>query len=114
MRKKVILITGASGEIGQALVKALAKQSEMPILSLDIAPVPEDLHTLVTAMQGDIMDKALLSRLVSEYELATIYPLAALLSARSEFTPEPPPSAPHLGLHSPGNTHLQYCSKATY
>lgn len=88
MRKKVTLITGASGEIGQALVKALAGQSEMPILSLDIAPLPGDIQNLVTAIQGDIMDKALLSRLVSEYELDTIYHLAALLSTRSEFTPE--------------------------
>jgi nucleoside-diphosphate-sugar epimerase len=34
------------------------------------------------------MDKALLSRMVSEYEVETIYHLAALLSTRSEFTPE--------------------------
>ena len=31
MRRKVILVTGASGEIGQALVKSLADQSDMPI-----------------------------------------------------------------------------------
>jgi threonine 3-dehydrogenase len=88
MRKKVILVTGASGEIGQALINALAGQSEMPILTLDIAPIPVDIQNLVTAIQGDIMDKALLSRLVSEYEVDTIYHLAALLSTRSEFTPE--------------------------
>jgi nucleoside-diphosphate-sugar epimerase len=34
------------------------------------------------------MDRALLSRLVSEYEIDAIYHLAALLSTRSEFTPE--------------------------
>jgi len=88
MRKKVILITGASGEIGQALVKAFTKQSEMPIITLDIAPIPEEIRNLVIVQQGDIMDKALLSRLVSEYELDTIYHLAALLSTRSEFSPE--------------------------
>ncbi len=88
MRKKVILVTGVSGEIGQALVKSLVQQTEMPILSLDIAPVPDDIHSMVTPFQGDIMDKALLSRLVSEYEIDTIYHLAALLSTRSEFTPE--------------------------
>lgn len=87
MRKKVILITGVSGEIGQALVKSLVKQSALPILTLDIAPAPADIQALVTAIQGDIMDKALLSRLVSEYEIDTIYHLAALLSTRSEFTP---------------------------
>jgi len=88
MRKKVILITGASGEIGQALVKSLVSQIAMPIITLDIAPLPEGIHSQVIALQGDIMDKALLSRLVSEYEVDTIYHLAALLSTRSEFTPE--------------------------
>ncbi|OGO10827.1 MAG: epimerase [Chloroflexi bacterium RBG_16_47_49] len=88
MRKKVILITGASGEIGQALVKSLAEENEMPIITLDIAPLPEEIHALVIAFQGDIMDRSLLSRMVSEYEVVTIYHLAALLSTRSEFTPE--------------------------
>jgi threonine 3-dehydrogenase len=88
MRKKVILITGASGEIGQALIKSLLTQIEMPIITLDIAALPEDIQNKVIALQGDIMDKSLLSRLVSEYEVDTIYHLAALLSTRSEFTPE--------------------------
>jgi nucleoside-diphosphate-sugar epimerase len=88
MRKKVFLITGASGEIGQALVKSLANQNEMPIITLDIAPLPVEIQSMVTSFQGDIMDRALLSRLVSEYEVDTIYHLAALLSTRSEFTPE--------------------------
>lgn len=87
MRKKVILVTGASGEIGQALVKSLMNQNDMPIITLDIAPIPEDIYAHVTVLQGDIMDKSLLSRLVSEYEVDTIYHLAALLSTRSEFTP---------------------------
>jgi nucleoside-diphosphate-sugar epimerase len=88
MRKKAILITGASGEIGQALVKSLGKQNEMPIITLDIAPLPNEIHAMVTALQGDIMDKSLLSRLVSEYEVDTIFHLAALLSTRAEFSPE--------------------------
>src|SRR4030043_1553307 len=88
MRKKVILITGASGEIGQALVKSLAEQNQMPIITLDIAPLPDDIHALVTPFQGNVMDKTLLSRMGSEYEGDTIYHLAALLSTRSEFSPE--------------------------
>jgi threonine 3-dehydrogenase len=88
MRKKAILITGASGEIGQALVKSLGKLTDIPILTLDIAPLPDEIHAMVTAIQGDIMDKSLLSRLVSEYEVDTIYHLAALLSTRAEFSPE--------------------------
>jgi nucleoside-diphosphate-sugar epimerase len=88
MRKKAILITGASGEIGQALVRNLLEQGRIQIVTLDLQPVPESVKGSVTALQGDIMDKALLSRLVSEYEIDTIYHLAALLSTRSEFSPE--------------------------
>ena len=36
---------------------------------------------------GSIMDKALLERVLSEFEVETVYHLAALLSTRSEFTP---------------------------
>src|SRR5690349_23515985 len=36
---------------------------------------------------GSIMDKPLLERVLSEFEVATVYHLAALLSTRSEFTP---------------------------
>ena len=88
MRKKAILITGASGEIGQALVNNLAENSTLPMVTLDLLALPENIRSKVVAIQGDIMDRGLLSRLVSEYEIDTIYHLAALLSTRSEFSPE--------------------------
>jgi nucleoside-diphosphate-sugar epimerase len=87
MRKKVTLITGAGGEVGQALIHRLAKQGANDLVSLDVKPLPADMAQLTTHIQGDILDKALLSRLVSEYEVAAIYHLAALLSTRGEFTP---------------------------
>lgn len=88
MRKKVILITGASGEIGQALIEKLADQGNNHLITLDLRLLPADIDQHVTHVQGDISDKSLLARLVSEYEIDTIYHLAALLSTRSEFTPE--------------------------
>ncbi len=88
MRKKVVMITGASGEIGQALISTLLEQGNLPILALDLRSVDDKKNTQVIYLQGDILDKALLSRLISEYEIDTIYHLAALLSTRSEFTPE--------------------------
>jgi len=88
MRKKVILITGAAGEIGSALISSLVAQGSLPILSLDLAALSGKEAGLSTHIQGDILDKSLLSRLVSEYEIDTIYHLAALLSTRAEFTPE--------------------------
>ncbi len=86
MRRKATLITGAAGEIGQALVDSLVKISDQPLITLDIQPLPVKVPGVIH-IQGDILDKALLSRLVSEYEIDTIYHLAALLSTRSEFTP---------------------------
>jgi len=88
MRKKGILITGASGEIGDSLIRNLTNQGEDAIVTLDLKPVSPEYSKKVTHVQGDLMDKTLLSRLVSEYEIGTIYHLAALLSTRAEFTPE--------------------------
>ncbi|MFQ5575954.1 MAG: NAD-dependent epimerase/dehydratase family protein [Anaerolineae bacterium] len=89
MRKEVILITGANGEIGQALITHLARQKKANILALDIRPLNEALRPLCrTAIVGDILDTRLFERLVSEYAIQEIYHLAALLSTRAEFTPE--------------------------
>lgn len=88
MRKKIILITGAAGEIGQALIEKLSQQGGYNLVTMDIQALPGDLAGKVTHLQGDVLDKSLFSRLISEYEIDTIYHLAALLSTRSEFTPE--------------------------
>jgi nucleoside-diphosphate-sugar epimerase len=88
MREKVVLITGAVGEIGQALVTELGKDGSNTLLTLDIKKLPSDIAKAVIHVEGDILDKELLGRLVSEYEIDVIYHLAALLSSRAEFTPE--------------------------
>jgi threonine 3-dehydrogenase len=88
MRKKVSLVTGAAGEIGNALIHQLAETSSNYLVSLDLQPLPEELHSKTYHIQGDILDTGLLSRIVSEYEIDTIFHLAALLSTRSEFKPE--------------------------
>ena len=88
MRKKGILITGAAGEIGEALVSHLVDLGEDRIITLDLKPLSEEYEGCVRHVQGDLMDQSLLARLVSEYEIGVIFHLAALLSTRSEFTPE--------------------------
>ena len=88
MRKKGILITGAAGEIGDALIRSLAAHEHHQVITLDIRPLSAETNELVTHVQGDLLDSALLARLVSEYEISIIYHLAALLSTRAEFTPE--------------------------
>ena len=89
MRKKATLITGAVGEIGQALIVELSKsEARDSLLTLDLKPLPPKLAELVTHIEGDILDEALLTRLVTEYEIGVVYHLAALLSTRAEFAPE--------------------------
>ena len=89
MRKEVTLVTGASGEVGQALITRLSEAGARNILALDIKPVPDEIRARCQlALVGDILDSNLLARLISEYAIPTIYHLAALLSTRAEFTPE--------------------------
>lgn len=88
MRKKAILITGASGEIGQALIKNLAEHGSLPVVAIDLQVLSDEARAMTVPIQGNILDEALLKRLISEYEFDVIYHLAALLSTRSEFSPD--------------------------
>jgi len=88
MRKKVILITGAVGEIGQALLTQLSESGENELLTLDLRPLSPEFAHLSTHIEGDILDRNMLTRLITEYDVDTIYHLAALLSTRGEFAPE--------------------------
>jgi nucleoside-diphosphate-sugar epimerase len=88
MRKKAILITGASGEVGQALVERLSDtKNGVQLLTMDIQDLPPELAGRSLHFKDDILNENLWARLVAEYELERIYHLAALLSTRAEFTP---------------------------
>jgi threonine 3-dehydrogenase len=87
MRKPVILITGAGGEIGHGLVTSLATAGS-PIITLDVTPLEPVLATRVTReFTGSITDPSVLDRMLAEFEVDRVFHLAALLSTRSEFTP---------------------------
>jgi nucleoside-diphosphate-sugar epimerase len=88
-RKPSVLITGASGEIGHALISRLAANDpERPIVTLDLNPLPPESASLVRqAVSGSILDTALLDGILAQYEVDRVYHLAALLSTRSEFSP---------------------------
>ena len=88
MRKPVVLITGAGGEIGHGLVERLAQQRQRGIVTLDLTRLDTSLTPFVDReITGSILDKGLLERLLAEYRVELIFHLAALLSTRSEFTP---------------------------
>ena len=87
MRQTVVLITGAAGEIGHALIRRIAEQG-VEILTLDLQALPPELEQLVAQhFTGSILDEELLDRILARYEVHTVFHLAALLSTRSEFTP---------------------------
>ncbi len=83
----MVLITGAGGEIGHALITSLAA-ADTGIVTLDINPLDATLAPLVRReFTGSINDAQLLERILSEFEVECVFHLAALLSTRSEFTP---------------------------
>jgi nucleoside-diphosphate-sugar epimerase len=87
VRKPVVLITGAGGEIGHALVATLSAAGSV-IVTVDVAPLDGPLARLVVReFTGSITDLGLLDRLLAEFEVDRVFHLAALLSTRSEFTP---------------------------
>ena len=87
MRKPVVLITGAGGEIGHGLVTRLAAAG-LPIITIDVRPLDPALASQVTReITGSITDASLLDRMIAEFEVDQVFHLAALLSTRAEFTP---------------------------
>ena len=88
MRQAVILITGAEGEIGHALIHRLSENGSGALVTIDVEPLDDGLTSRVLrAFTGSILDHSLLATIQAEYAVEQIYHLAALLSTRSEFTP---------------------------
>ena len=88
LRKPVVLITGAGGEIGHGLITRLAASGRQRIVTLDLTRLDPEIGKMVTReFTGSILDTALLERILAEFEIDLVFHLAALLSTRSEFTP---------------------------
>lgn len=89
MRREVVLISGASGEVGHDLITRLSQRGSVDIVGLDIKALDDDLrrrcHEFV---QGDILDKSVLGRIVLRYEIHAIYHLATILSTSAEYNPQ--------------------------
>jgi nucleoside-diphosphate-sugar epimerase len=88
LRKPVVLITGACGEIGHGLIMRLSEARGQSIITLDLNPLDADLLPRVQRhVLGSILDPQTLDRILVEYEIDRIFHLAAVLSTRSEFAP---------------------------
>jgi threonine 3-dehydrogenase len=88
-RRPVVLVTGASGEMGHGLIHRLAELGRFDVLALDVRPLDAELaRRCAVTRVGDILDRRMLDRLASEFEISIVFHLAALLSSRAEFAPE--------------------------
>jgi threonine 3-dehydrogenase len=86
MTEKLVLVTGACGEIGQALVQGLAKQGGYRIVTADLAPLPDAIQAIsVEHAQGDLVYKI---KTFYDYDFDIIFHLAASLSSKAEVSSE--------------------------
>lgn len=88
MTQRTILITGAGGEIGHALVHELSQDDDIEIITLDLHDLPEDIQGKTTHYTSDITDTTFMQGLAEDYTFDTVYHLAALLSTTAERKPE--------------------------
>jgi nucleoside-diphosphate-sugar epimerase len=88
-RRHVVLVTGASGEVGHGLIHHLAALGQVEVVAVDLRPLEAEVAARCAAVRvGDVLDRGFLDRLRSEFEIGVVFHLAALLSTRAEFIPE--------------------------
>ncbi len=86
MTELSVLVTGACGEIGQALTQALAARNGYRIVTADLAPLPEAIKTIPAEhVQGDLVNRI---KQFYDYDFDIIYHLAASLSSKAEVATE--------------------------
>jgi threonine 3-dehydrogenase len=86
MAKRLVLVTGACGEIGQALVQGLAERGGFQIVTADLAPLPDSIKSMSSEhVQGDLVYKV---KSFYDYDFDLIFHLAASLSSKAEVATE--------------------------
>ncbi|MFT4535800.1 MAG: threonine 3-dehydrogenase [Saprospiraceae bacterium] len=86
MSKKMILVTGANGQIGQVLTKRLREiHGTENVLASDVTNIEgyEDKFEFL-----DILNKIRMKEIIYDYDVTQIYHLAAILSANGEWNPK--------------------------
>jgi len=88
MRK--ILVIGAAGQIGSELVPELRKNygNDNVIATGRKTPLPDEIKNNGPVIYLDALEKNVLSKVLFEYEIDTIYHMASVLSAVGEKMPQ--------------------------
>ncbi|MDW7695694.1 NAD-dependent epimerase/dehydratase family protein [Flammeovirgaceae bacterium SG7u.111] len=86
IKKDVVLITGAGGQLGSELANGLIEiYGKEHVISTDLRiPEAETEHLF---LELDVMDKKRLGDLIRTYRVTQVYHLAAILSAKGESNP---------------------------
>lgn len=85
-----ILVIGAAGQIGSELVPALRKKygNDNVIATGRKTPLPDTVKKSGPVIYLDALEKELLSKVLYEYEIDTIFHMASILSATGEKMPQ--------------------------
>jgi nucleoside-diphosphate-sugar epimerase len=87
--EKAVLVTGAAGEVGLSLIDHFLEEGAYRVIALDLARIAKwpSATRGVTAIQGDITDRALVRDLFAAHDIRKVFHLAAVLSSTAEKRP---------------------------
>lgn len=84
-----ILVTGACGQIGSELVVELGREfGREKVIATDIEKPSQHIKANSTFMYLNVLDAHMIAKIVVDYEIDTIFHMAAILSARGERDPQ--------------------------